>query len=1252
MPPAPLSQLDAAQAALRVAELQRAAQSSGEAARRVARSFPLLHADPDVRAALASLARHLADYAPALPEDPDPALRPRWDAAAVAANAETTASWNDDRVLAALVHLSPAEVRGPSLLVARLATIASAEASIALLWARRFVVRGTLTASDALSQLEPLSRHAEADVRACFVDALAEPWLALTARAPLYRRALRDADVDVVRQALPHVEVKAARVRALVPALGEDAHLALVRLGDARDLDAALSVRAAVIGHHRVGRFAKSEHVPKLLEHFEEDHEWLAEEFARVTFTCRAAVLDALSTLAPNDPRWRRLAPLLAHVEGRSTRGQSAAEIVGAMLRACTAPDVVGALAKAAADHPEFTDEDALLLHLEGVPDACLEALVRHGTERSLPTVLALLRDPLAFGAARRAALDWCWMIAKDRLVLIAEYGAASWTREQLASAAPPHPAAAARALEAAAHGDARARLNVLVGVFEDLDVLTEPFRTAVREELLVSGARRPRDPALPTEAEQALLRAEGRWGALKRRLTRYPDGGPGTLVRAMTLDWLREARRRGETRDLILALGILARHPIAVSQLRYVHPLWRAKDASVQRAAVEALLRCRHSAGLARSLSLLVISSDPRVKRQGLRAIEHFASRWAEPEVLRALDAPNMNLKKAAASALGVVGSPACVPALTRWLGVTDNPGLRSALLIALENVAGAATNALLLQAYESADAAHRENLVEALQGRLSSTQLAAFSSRDMSLANACRAGALRLGAGSWSEVALEIRRAGGATETNESAIDRLERLGFSEERAIAALEEGSERLTAVIASRLPEWARFAAETESHAAVAARWVLAASVDLPPEDALVVATRAKTAPDIAQAVEALRRAASHGEGHRLRAIDALRALEVPAHQRWAVLRDLDAVVTRSDLEAALSAAEANDDLRPLLEDVLPQSWQDAMERPPQDRRAFVLARWMKDAVPVARRRVRAPGSRIAKRTSLAEVLSGEAEIPPSLDERARLANALTEWPAGEAEQRRAVPLIAALPLHRLRVFLVGWLDEARAGSQLATQILRAVPREELLAHPGIEHGERGLVSLGGSRDRRLAEQMEEHRFGPSEEEPAAAPTPDPPDPLDEVEGEDALLSYAENTRGREASRAVGRLGTLGAREHLLRVLDHSDANPRTVAMRWLRKLMERDDYLALALRHLQVERDSHLRRSLLRSIARPSFSVAFPVIVTLVLDNDRRVAREAQLAVRRLGEVIEPAVERTLAQERPDRARRLRALLR
>ena len=1252
-----LERSPAGEALRRLREVEVRVASDREEARRVAASLPAHHEDVEVRAALARLTLRLARFGPASPDgfDPEPALRPLWDAAACAADAERAGAWSDARVLRALRHLSPSAVVQPALVLRRLARVESTQAVRALQWARESVALAAVTSERALLELAPLAEHHEVDARVAFADALAEPWLALADARAFVRRGLRDESPDVVRRALRMAEeddAQRARELAEERELRADAALALARIGDAEDLARSLDVRRAVLAHHRAGRFPRDAHVPELVQAYLGDDGWTPLELARVTYTSRAALLDVLAAVPVDDVRWRRLAMLLAHVEGSSSSGERGRDLLATRLRASKDLDVACALLTAAAECPDFVDEEALLTHLEALPERTFDALRVHGTTRSLERVTTALRDPVAFGAARRVALDWCWLVAEDRVALIEEHGAESWTDAQLAGASAPPTEWIERTRRAVAGSDPGAALHALVGVGAPLAELHDAFRGAVRAETIAHGARRPRDPDALTQAERALLQRERALALDGRRVTRFQDEGGGRLIRAFALAWLADARGAADARDMVLALGVLARHPLHASQLRYVHPLWRHADRDVQRAAVEALLRCEHSEGLALSLSRLAEEEDVRPLRQGLRAIEHFAPRWAEPLAIAALGSPNMNVKKAAASALASVGTARCVREVLRWIAGHDNPGLRETLVEVLTSVAGEAADALLLESLEHAPPHHHANLLAVLDGRLDVRQVACLMERGGQaaerVAEACRAGAVGLARGSWADVLAEVHRAAIPAPVEPTAVDRLEREGFSPALALEALDEDPPQLRQAIRARRAEWARWACEApETHARRAAHAVLSAMADIEPAQALRLAARAETPVEAWVASRALVAAASSPE-HRHAAIGIARALPMLEHERWHVLGELRAVRTREELERSLDAAAAHGAMGQLLRALFPARSGELVSLPPPDRRARVLDAHLEGLPP--RRRYEARPTRSIK-TTLHAFLSGKTALPHDPRAREELAEALQEWPADERESRRALGLIPHLPLHRVRSWLPRWVERAEAGDEAALRLVEAVPSEELLAHAALSADQvSALVSRTLPRDARLTRTMRSARLGEMDVAPAPK-EPDPVDPLDEVVGADALLEYALSARGREASRAIGRLGGLGAREHLLRLVDHPDSNPRTVALRWLRKLLDRDAYLALALERLGEERDAHLRRSLLRGVAHRRHRPSYPTLVALMLDRDRRIAREAAEAVRRLGSAIQGELDRAMAHERPDRARKLRAIV-
>ncbi|MEM9069765.1 MAG: HEAT repeat domain-containing protein [Myxococcota bacterium] len=1215
----------------------------------IASLLPVRHDAVEVRAGLARLTLRLAAYAPKSPaEDDEPALRPLWDRCQLAVTPALAAKWSDERVIAALASAVPKAMPTPGPLVRRLAACAGDEAYLAIAWAKAAVTALSLSPNDAFEALQALSRNESDEVRAAFVRELRQPWLSRVASRSAIGHALEDSCPHVVREALlsgsrHHVQ----RARALLrdPHVAHAATHLLACFGDAADLEQALHHPDAMLIHHRSGRFPRAEHVESLLQSFLAQS-WTGFAFAQVTFTCRQEVLDQLAAVEETDLRWERLAELLPHLEGRSSSGKTATDLLNSLLSTATNADVVAALLEAARSAPGVS-ENALLPHVDAFRELALAALRVHGGPSTLRTIGERLREPTAFGASRREALDLCWALADDRFALVDAIGAEPWSDAQLKQLVTKAETRVSRVLR---EGSAVVRLRLLanVGDVAHLKSVATLFRRAIRDARAFDASRRP-NPQAATLAEEALLIHEKRLRTLGRRFTPFgDDDGEGALVRRVVLEWLEEPERDEE---LVWALEILQRYPLTRTQLRHVHRLWRHPNPAVKRAATEALIACEHADGLALSLSRLAAEDDLRVLRQGLRAIARFEAEWAEPLAVAALESPNMNVKKTAAEALVAVGTSASVAALCGWIARHDNPGFRETLLEALDQVCGESANAMLVA---QAAQALTSPLLDSLAGRLRVLDVARLAMRgDAALPAAVRKGELRLADGDWEDVARLLHEGTDTSSSAASAVDELRIRGFSPERAHAALDEDDPKLLDAIRARLPEWSHWAAY-EAPSALAPRashCVLLANGDLIPEEALVHVGRAESPEESRAAFSALRRLGTDGPQWRQRAIEAARRLPSPhGPQRLRTLRGLGATIIRPDVEAALRDVRwVRGEAALLAEYVIDPALQDDVRRYrslTEDERGALLEAFFLPNVERPLRLVDAVSSSLGDATeTLADVLASKLDLPTAHRERVVLAQALREWPDAP---ERILPLLPLVPRYRLRNWSALWVTRFREGDRIARAALGVLKQEEILElAEALGPAAEGLAVKASPGDLVLAAQMMANRFGtalPS----TSLPRP-PEDPLDDLHDEASLLVYAKKARDRDASRAVRRLGELGALDALLELAAHRDANPRTVALRWIRKVAPRSVYHATCLARLRTEPDTQLRRQLVRSLS--AYEPAFPRLAELTLDRDQRVARAAVAVLKRSGESARSAVEQMLRKARPDHRRKLEALL-
>ncbi|MFE3580837.1 HEAT repeat domain-containing protein [Streptomyces vinaceus] len=200
-------------------------------------------------------------------------------------------------------------------------------------------------------------------------------------------------------------------------------------------------------------------------------------------------------------------------------------------------------------------------------------------------------------------------------------------------------------------------------------------------------------------------------------------------LVATTALDLLDRPALSAAEQAILLEL--LLRAPYTGTRTR-VHRLLRHRDRHVRGHVIALLARDatgEDAQALSATLIALTGAEDVQTVRQALLALGHAGARWASTAIAACLDHPNMNVKKTAAQVLARAGSPAAVPALLGWLGRHDNPGLRRSLVEALRAVLGDAYPATVLAAAErTEDRRARELLLEGLDRALAAASVLAL--------------------------------------------------------------------------------------------------------------------------------------------------------------------------------------------------------------------------------------------------------------------------------------------------------------------------------------------------------------------------------------------------------------------------------------------------------------------------------------------------------------------------------------------
>ncbi|QNE76374.1 HEAT repeat domain-containing protein [Streptomyces finlayi] len=509
----------------------------------------------------------------------------------------------------------------------------------------------------------------------------------------------------------------------------------------------------------------------------------------------------------------------------------------------------------------------------------------------------------------------------------------------------PGNPVAALCRL--AAHGSA-GPLPVIAGLLAR--VVTELAASRVPGAAAPGTRGEPpvREPAVPQEVVDA-LHALGRRLHERRKIrpsclldAKDAQSAGHALVATTALDLL-ERPGLSDSEQAIL-LELLLRAPYFRTRAR-VHRMLRHRDRHVRKHVIALLARDTggdDAQALSATLIALTTAGDVQTVRQSLLALGHAGARWACSAVAACLDHPNMNIKKTAAAVLVRIGTPAAVPKLLLWLGRHDNPGLHSTIAEALRTVLGTAYAATLVAAAERGDSPRTVGLLlEALSGELSARSVRALDDQASPVAPALLAlvanGRVTLTEGTAEDLAAPLARHGitpptGYRPTGGDGSDRPDpdvtspaTEGWHPSIALRVAQRAKPPLPDrlwTLRPLLPDWLRLAGAEPSARQRLVRFAMRLC-PAPWTDAELTAFA-----QFAQVLTDALREASDQDRQDLVAVLAAAAPKLTAARRPAVadavrslppgpagptstltlLRRLDAVLVRADLEQALAAA--------------------------------------------------------------------------------------------------------------------------------------------------------------------------------------------------------------------------------------------------------------------------------------------------------------------------------------------------------
>ncbi|MFD3436403.1 HEAT repeat domain-containing protein [Streptomyces sp. NPDC058685] len=539
-------------------------------------------------------------------------------------------------------------------------------------------------------------------------------------------------------------------------------------------------------------------------------------------------------------------------------------------------------------------------------------------------------------------------------------------------------------------------------------------------------------EPAVPQEVLDALHALGGRLhtrGGI-RPVCLLDAAGPreagDALVATLALDLLERPGLSDGERTVLL--DVLLRAPRARTR-PHVHRLLRHRDRHVRKQVI-ALLARDTSGTDARALSATLIpltaAEDIQTVRQALLALGQAGARWAAGAIAACLDRPTMNIKKTAAEVLVRAGGPEAVPKLLFWLGRHDNPGLRASLTEALRAVLGDAYPATLIAAAEREDDGRiRELLLAGLDGVLPARSLLALDAQQSPVSPVLLAlamtGRIRLASGTLAEIAGAAGRHGvvapdrrpGPEEATDTEAASLLAEGWDPAIALRIAERQEPPPLGRLRELRPllgDWLRLAASAPGPAARGR--ILRLTLSLCPAP-WTPAERTAFARSTDVLLDQLTQASDADPAGLLAVLDAV-APELPAAQRpvvaaavralpptpgagrvtLALLRRCGAVLVRSDLDSALSAARLGGDPWQAETAVLREAF--AVPPPteqagnPAWRAALDAAVQTSDGLEEFRRSSHAPGSR----ELLAALIDAHAGAVPEV--RAALIDRMTE----------------------------------------------------------------------------------------------------------------------------------------------------------------------------------------------------------------------------------------------------------------
>lgn len=421
-----------------------------------------------------------------------------------------------------------------------------------------------------------------------------------------------------------------------------------------------------------------------------------AEHLSELVATRWASWIDRLRSLSADDPAWEFQLQLLAKsptawhrfVVGKKTKKGADNRQVERFLFELLQDDEFERLFPpiiSLMGEWQVTDSEPRLLELaDKFPDDVFEALRRVGGERTREFMLGRISDGPTHAFPSQLAREWLLGAddCADELETMADV--ADWNVAQVgalsAYGTPNQLMQLAQLIRSTAHPARQVAIGKLgeLGGDDSLQYLA-PLLLDDDEEI-----RKIVAAAIERIGSRLFVARRFRPTCLMEATD--PNEAGKFVLADRLLDSIDVAGRSSEDVQRLLLQLVGLPHPRLSLRLR---PLRHHADPHVVKLVIECMSMVRDPAGAA-WLRGIAVSDDHFTSRQAIVCLGKLHATWASEDLAKAMSHPNMNVKKAAATALRSAGTREAVEPIVRWLSTHDNPGFREQLAAALVAIVG----------------------------------------------------------------------------------------------------------------------------------------------------------------------------------------------------------------------------------------------------------------------------------------------------------------------------------------------------------------------------------------------------------------------------------------------------------------------------------------------------------------------------------------------------------------------------------